>query len=93
MAISRPPGRKSATFTAPQSSEREILAFINKGGSVPSDHEGDQEEAKRVQLRLYPATISDIDAARANRKKSRKLSRHAWILAAIEEKLERDGGL
>ncbi|TSA79529.1 hypothetical protein FNU79_17720 [Deinococcus detaillensis] len=71
--------------------ERDIRDFISKGGTVPGDHDADQDEAKKVQLRLYPVTISDIDAAREKRKKGKKLSRHAWILAAIEEKLVRDG--
>jgi len=91
MAISRPPERKTPSASpAKQVSDRDIQEFINKGGSVPSDYKGDHDEAKKVQLRLYPATISDIDAARENRRRGRKLSRHAWILAAIEEKLERE---
>lgn len=37
---------------------------------------------KSVQLRLYQSTLDEIDELRP-------VSRHAWMVVAIEEKLER----
>ena len=48
----------------------------------------EDEAVKRVQLRLHPEMIEEIDAARQQRKRGKRLPRHAWIMAAIEGKLE-----
>lgn len=49
------------------------------------------DELKNVQLRLYESTLQDIDALRRAQARGRRpISRHAWLLEAIEEKLERD---
>jgi hypothetical protein len=72
-----------------------VLNLIHKGGSVAKPVDTSQREAAKpmlVQLRLYPDLIEEIDGVRKNSagKKRRPPSRHAWIVAAIEEKLARD---
>jgi hypothetical protein len=80
MAISKKPTAK----TLP--SEADILAVIDKGGSVASDKaEGGR---KNLQLRLDADLIDKIDCAR--KAKAVPPSRHAWILTAIFEKLQRE---
>ena len=45
-----------------------------------------------VQLRLDRGVVEDIDATRTAtaRRLKRRSSRHAWIVRAIEERLERE---
>lgn len=65
-----------------------VEALIMKGGSS-----GDQEAAtqstpiKRVQLRVSTAVLDQIDGL--VKKRAGNVSRHTWIMEAIEEKLER----
>ncbi len=70
-------------------SEVEIATLIEKGGSVPkAQKRAGKSDLKNVQLRLPENIISDIDDIRQQNIVAP--SRHAWILAAIKEKLERD---
>lgn len=49
------------------------------------------DDLKNVQLRVYESTLQEIDRLRRAQAKGRRpASRHAWLLAAIEEKLERE---
>lgn len=48
------------------------------------------EKIHLVQLRLDEDLVKDIDIKR-DKYKYRKLSRHAWIVDAIVEKLEKEG--
>lgn len=70
-----------------------VEALIMKGGSSGAlEEEGEElisEELKRVQLRVPVSKLRQID--RMVRKRPGKLSRHTWIMEAIEEKLEREG--
>lgn len=46
---------------------------------------------KNVQLRLYASLLEEIDLSRhAQARGRRPASRHAWLLDAVEEKLERE---
>ncbi len=80
MAISKKPSAKAVV------SEDAIKAIIEKGGSVA---EAKPEAGKKnLQLRLDADLIARIDEVRKN--KAVPPSRHAWILEAIFEKLERE---
>ena len=99
MAISKPPKRPEGNVStqsspAGQPTEAQIMAVINKGGSVPSEHSEPlipAEDVKRgFELRLYQSMIDDIETSRGRVKRGKKPSRNAWIVAAIEEKLARE---
>jgi hypothetical protein len=89
MPVTRKPARQS--LEAPQTvDEARIREVINRGGSVAKKEES-EGDIMRVQLRIHPSVIEEIDLARNNTKRGKKPSRHAWIMAAIEEKLTREG--
>lgn len=69
-------------------SEEEVTKLIEKGGSVPKQKTAKKNGLKNVQLRLSENIISDIDNVR--QQDIVAPSRHAWILAAIKEKIGRD---
>ena len=80
---------KSAISRKPKS--QKVDAFINKGlqSNEPAQPTvSEQEQIARVQLRLSKAKLRQIDEALNQRKV--KVSRHVWLLEAIEEKLERE---
>lgn len=64
-----------------------IDELINKGGSVPKDHE-QVIDIKNVQLRLPINLIKEIDRQCQGTYKVKK-SRHSWILDAIVDKIEK----
>ena len=77
-------------------SEKDIDALIQKGGEVPKD-EAPAKPKKRskkkvekipVQLRLPSDLISTIDDLIDNRVV--RVSRHAWFLEAIAEKIKKE---
>lgn len=68
--------------------EAEIAALIEKGGSVARKEE--KNKPQLLQLRLDRDLLTSIDAALHQRKV--KIPRHTWILEALHEKLEREGG-
>ncbi len=80
MSIARKPKKPSET---------EVRTLIEKGGSVAKvKSKTVKSDLKNVQLRLLDNVISEIDDIRD--KSLVAPSRHAWILTAIKEKLERD---
>ncbi len=95
MAITRPPKRRETRLgdTSGGPDEARIQDIIRRGGSVARDQqEGDYEdELKNVQLRLYQSMIAEIDEHRSKIKRGKRPSSHAWIVAAIEEKLTKKG--
>ena len=95
MAVTRAPKRQAPP--APEVDERAVLDVIQRGGTVQADRAADRvaseptDPLKNVQLRVYQTTLDDIDTVRHQQARGRRpASRHAWILAAIEEKLERE---
>ncbi len=86
---------KTETSTAkPVVDEKKIEALIGKGGSsvamttqTPADD--DDDEKQQVRLIPYKSQLREIEEAIARLPKRGRPSRHAWILQAIEEKLER----
>lgn len=66
-----------------------VDSFIDKGlKATPAKKESNDSEISRLQLRLPKSKVQQIDEALE--KKRVKVSRHHWILEAIEEKLERE---
>lgn len=82
MAITPKPKSK------PKPSDAEAEALIRKGGSVPSARQ--TQKPASVVLRIPPELLERVDAMLAER--PIKVPRHQWLLEAIVEKLERDGG-
>lgn len=86
MAISRklvkePPVKPSVV-------EELIMKGGTSGRSAADKEEADEAKLIRLQLRIPDATRQQIDKIR--KKRPGKLSRHTWIMEAIEEKLARE---
>ena len=83
MAISGKPPKKDL---------KAIEKIINKGGSVPKNNEKNktknEKNIKYVQLRLSTKHIQLIDTIR--KKEIFPMSRHQWILRAIEKEINKD---
>lgn len=98
MAITRKPQRQVPVVeTTEQPDDQAALEVIQRGGSVQGDQQIPSQEPeltdplKNVQLRLYQSTLDEIDSLRRRQANGRRpASRHAWIVAAIEEKLNRE---
>lgn len=86
MAIAKKPKFNSVSSV----DESRIQALINKGGSVAVREEETPVGPSRLQLRLDAELISRVDVVR--RKRLVAPSRHAWLLEAIHEKLQREEG-
>ena len=70
-------------------SEEELVRnLINKGGSVPNNNNIDNQK-KLLQLRIENQLIAKIDNM-LNSGMYPKMSRHAWIIFAIESYLEQE---
>jgi len=84
--------KKSAIRKKP--SQEAVDNFINKGiqdestANTKNSTPKSKDEISRVQLRLSKGKLEEIDDALNKRKV--KVSRHVWLLEAIEEKLERE---
>ena len=96
MAISKKPKPQNLEQENVSEQEAAVRAIINKGGSVPRREENDRDEQtneddkhRRVQLRLIPECVEMIDELRSQYGFA-KPSRHAWILDAIVEKINRE---
>ncbi|GAA3998888.1 hypothetical protein GCM10022631_07070 [Deinococcus rubellus] len=100
MAVTRAPRRSAPTPVQDQeANEAKVLEVIGRGGSVAADQinpvstlaDEQSDPLKNVQLRLYKSTLEEIDHLRRRHARGRKpLSRHAWLLQAIEEKLQKE---
>lgn len=98
MAITRKPQRQVPVVeTTEQPDEQAALEVIQRGGTVQGDQQIPSQKPeltdplKNVQLRLYQSMLDEIDSLRRKQANGRRpASRHAWIVAAIEEKLERE---
>ena len=83
--------KKSAVSRKPKSQDRDVDAFIDRGLRSSTENKttiDDDTEVARVQLRLTKGKLREIDEALSKRKV--KVSRHVWLLEAIEEKLEKE---
>lgn len=83
--------KKSAVSRKPKPKNQNVDAFIEKGLRTGTENKTtieDDTEIARVQLRLTKGKLREIDEALSLRKV--KVSRHVWLLEAIEEKLEKE---
>lgn len=83
--------KKSAVSRKPKPQNQNVDAFIEKGLRTGTENKTtieDDTEIARVQLRLTKGKLREIDEALSLRKV--KVSRHVWLLEAIEEKLEKE---
>ena len=83
--------KKSAVSRKPKPKNQNADAFINRGLKTSPEKKptiDDDTEVARVQLRLTKGKLREIDLALNQRKV--KVSRHVWLLEAIEEKLEKE---
>lgn len=71
------------------SEEDLVRNLINKGGSVPNDKNNTDNQKKLLQLRIENQLITKIDTI-LNSGIYPKMSRHAWIIFAIESYLEQE---
>ena len=71
------------------SKEELVRNLINKGGSVPNDKNNTDNQKKLLQLRIENQLIAKIDNI-LNSGIYPKMSRHAWIIFAIESYLEQE---
>lgn len=69
----------------PKQDEKKIAALIEKGGSVA---EAQVEKEHPIQLRPSSRLVSAID--RVRKSGLVKKTRHAWIMEAIHDKLQRE---
>ena len=96
MPVTRAP-KRPVQPPAPDVDEKAVLNVIQRGGTVQADRDNARDVSafsdplKNVQLRVYQTTLDEIDQVRHQQARGRRpVSRHAWILDAIEEKLERE---
>ncbi|NJK58460.1 MAG: hypothetical protein HC939_22010 [Pleurocapsa sp. SU_5_0] len=78
----------------PKNQNSHVDAFIDRGLSQGTEKKTTIDldtEVSRVQLRLTRGKLHEIDQALNQRKV--KVSRHVWLLEAIEEKLEKETSL
>ena len=85
MVLARKPGSTVA-------SERQIESLINKGGDVPAGRPGrpsgrTDRKTGKVLLRMPGDLLSRVDEAVDAR--PLPMTRHAWLLEAVLEKLQR----
>lgn len=102
MAISKKPKPQSSIQPHDAAiDEAAVLEVINRGGSVPvrtadsskgevvSEKDKEEKHQKFVQLRLDADFLEAIDDVRRKNRYSAR-TRHAWIVDAIMEKMQRD---
>ena len=85
--------KKSALSRKPKPKNKDIQvdAFIDRGLTTSNKNKPTIDldtSVSRVQLRLTKGKLKEIDEALSQRKV--KVSRHVWLLEAIEEKLEKE---
>lgn len=98
MPVTRAPRRPAKPAETSAVDEAQVQEVIRRGGSVAADlnpsalpEDEELDALKNVQLRLYESQIQEIDVIRKKQARGRRpLSRHAWLLQAIEEKLDRE---
>ena len=92
MAFTRPV-KKDDPVVKPTADEKKIEALINKGGSATrkGDQQPDSEDGKHpIRLIPYTSQLRDIERVISQLPERKRPSRHAYILQAIDEKLQRD---
>ena len=91
MKLTRPIIKEPAA-AKPVTNEKKIEALIEKGGSSVAVERMANNDDEKQQLRLvaYTSQLREIEEVLNQMPKRGRPSRHAWILQAIDEKLQRD---
>ncbi|OZI07030.1 hypothetical protein BWI93_16705 [Siphonobacter sp. BAB-5385] len=94
MAIAKKPSVAKSNVESAMD-EKKIEALINKGGSSTKVKpevidQPDEDAIKTVLLRLYQSQLTEIEEVLAKIPKRQRPSRHAYIIQALEEKIQRD---
>lgn len=90
MKLTRPI-KTDAAAARPATEERKIEALIDKGGSsVAHTRATDNDEKQQVRLITYTSQLREIEEVLIQMPKRGRPSRHAWILQAIDEKIQRE---
>ena len=87
MAVTRKPQEPRTADPAP-ADEAAFHAYVDQGGSVPSEKPPPMEKPTIFTLRLPVALCTQLDQLRDARPV--KSSRHQWVLEAIAEKISRE---
>jgi hypothetical protein len=74
-----------------QADEAKVQALINKGGSVATTQSDAEPEFSSVLLRIPVDMLQDIDAS-VKRRRPVRISRQAWIIEALHERLKAEKG-
>ena len=90
MKLTRPI-QKEPSVAKSLANEKDIAALIEKGGSSVATEPpaADDDEKQQVRLIAYASQLREIEQVLQQMPKRGRPSRHAWILQAIDEKLER----
>lgn len=93
--ITLPPQKKNAPELAAIADEKKISAIINKGGSTTKANSEVGDVVKNFNIKLLGSELDAINDLRNKIPKRRGLKRpgislQEWIIAAINEKIERD---
>lgn len=91
MAVARKPTKaKSSKTETSQPNEKNVMALIEKGGSVATD--GEEKKAKREIVQVFFRAPADIIEQVETAMTARAIpgTRQNWLLEAILEKLKRE---
>lgn len=92
MAIARQI-KKETPVPKPTADEKKIDALISKGGTATKAQPvqgADDNQRTAIKLITYQSQLNDIQAILDKMPQRNRPSRHAYILQAIDEKIERD---
>ena len=92
MAIARQI-KKDTPAIKPPVDEKKIEALISKGGTSTKAQpvqDADDNQKTAIKLLPYQSQLNDIQAILEQMPKRNRPSRHAYILQAIDEKVQRD---
>lgn len=94
MAIARTPTAAVAKTSPLTTDEKKVEALINKGGSSTlakaQEIMEDDDVIKTVLVRTYESQVKEIDQLLLRMPKRGRPSRNAYIVQAIEERIQRD---
>lgn len=94
MAITKVPTAAAPKAATVDVDEKKIEALINKGGSstlAKAPETTEEEDAiKTVLLRTYESQIQELDQFLLSMPKRSRPSRNAYIVQAIDERIQRD---
>jgi hypothetical protein len=94
VAIARKPS-KALEISNDVPDEKAIETLINKGGSsiqkkTESKVSQDEDLLKSILLRVYQSQLDEVEEILQNIPKRQRPSRHAYIVKALEEKVQKD---